>query len=81
MNERPWMKLASGAIVVTILGFIFWAGAAYQRFGGMESHLISIDAQLTRIGDVQSQLIVLQDAQREHERRITAIETWEKKNP
>ncbi|MES2136976.1 MAG: hypothetical protein V4502_07960 [Pseudomonadota bacterium] len=60
--------------MVTLLAAIFWAGAAYQRFGGMETHLISIDAQLTRIADVQAELIMLQDSEREHERRLAKLE-------
>lgn len=73
-SHNNWLKLLVGALIVVFIGAIFWSGAAYQRFSGMEQHLISIDQQMGKIADVQSDLRSMREARQEDQRRLEKLE-------
>lgn len=73
-EKNTWLKILVGALIVVFVGGIFWAGAAYQRFSGMETHLISIDSQMTKIGDVQAELRSFRELRQEDQRRLEKLE-------
>lgn len=77
-EKNTWLKILVGALIVLIVGAIFWAGEAYQRFSGMETHLISIDSQITRIGDVQAEIRSFRELRMEDQRRLDKLEEREK---
>lgn len=69
-----WLRLLVGACIVLVLGAIFWLGAAYQRFSGMEAHLVSIDSQVGTL--VQGQYD-MKDAVRREEKLEDRVEKLE----
>ena len=73
-EKNTWLKILVGALIVAILGAIFWAGAAYQRFSSMEVHLSSIDLQMSKIGDVESDMRSFREMRMEDQRRIDNLE-------
>ena len=73
-EKNTWLKILVGALVVMVFGSIFWAGAAYQRFSSMETHLSSIDSQMMKLGDVQSDMRSFREMRVEDQRRIEQLE-------
>lgn len=73
-EKNTWLKVLVGALAVTVLLAIFWAGATYQRFSSMELHLSNIDIQMTKLGDVESDLRSFREMRGEDQRRISELE-------
>jgi hypothetical protein len=67
-------KLIVGTCLVLVIGSIFWLGAAYQRFSGMEGQLVSINGQMVQL--VQGQFEV-KDAIRRTDNLEVRIEKLE----
>jgi hypothetical protein len=71
IDEGVGMRIALGSgMVIFLVGMVFWAGATYNRIQGIESHLLSIDAAVSKIGDIQA----IQERTNETQRRLDKLE-------
>jgi len=71
IDEGTGMRIAIGSgMAVFLMGAIFWAGATYNRIQGIESHLLSIDAAISKIGNIQT----IDERTSETQRRLDKLE-------
>ena len=65
------MRIAIGSgMAVFLMGAIFWMGATYNRIQAIETHLLSIDAAVSKIGDLQT----VEEKTNETQRRLDKLE-------
>ena len=65
----------SGAVSIFLLGAVFWAGATYNRVQAIETHLISIDTAISKIGNIQA----IDERTQNIERRLDRMEDTQNK--
>lgn len=70
----PWVKLVIVGALALIIGGIFWLGAAYQRFSGMETELIGIHADINQLVKGQMNTQLLMERESDQQRRIDKLE-------
>lgn len=71
----------SGAVAVFLIASTFWAGATYNRVDSMDRSLTELRLTVGRAIDGQNEIPLLQQQQKDHERRLEYLEEYLRKHP
>lgn len=75
-EESPWTHHLLWTVLSStlVIGAIFWAGAAYQRFKGIEGELSGIHSDIRQLVTDEREIEVIRNRQQINEQRISRLE-------